>query len=588
MVTHSNSDSYTSSATINSGVLTISRATRTLSPSTYSKLTLKYGESATVTSNTTSPSTNNDGAFSYAVGSGCSIDSGSGTVTAANYQGTCSSTTTIQQGNNYESATATAVSFSLSKADTITVTASSPSAVTYTGSAAAVTPTVSVSGLVAGDSATGATFNYSRAPSCAAGGTCQVGDVGPGGGKVFYVSGTAINSAPGISSGGIYLEMAPSSFSKTMYTWCEGPGNPNTTLFGATATAIGSGAANTKIMIDSCTAGAGVQAASLTLGGKSDWFLPSYNELVEIYNQRTMLGLGTGKYASTYLYWSSTEAENWIASSLVPWAGVGGQNKADATPYLPIRAFSPTSSTYESPLSSPTNAGTYRITPSALTLSGGITTSYYVATVYETGTLTINKAAQAAFTNYSTLSGVLGITLPIVKFGGSGDGAESIETANGSATGCALSGTLLSATAAGTCSVSATKDLSENYTQYDSVFTVNFEYYVPAPAPPVSTTPTQIAVEAKNNWSINASVGPTITGISPSSGPVGTVVTITGTGMNGVDVIKIGRRNLTSVTGTSATSVTGVIPAGASSGPIFVSNSLGSHFFPSGFTVVAP
>jgi hypothetical protein len=585
VVTQTNSDSYTASATINSGALTITRATRTLSPSTYSKATLKYGESATVTSNTTSPSTNNDGEFSYSVGSGCSIDSGSGTVTAANYQGTCSSTTTILQGNNYESATATAVSFSLSKADTITVTASSPSAVTYTGSAAAVTPTVSVSGLVAGDSATGATFSYSRAPSCAAGGTCQVGDVGPGGGKVFYVSGTAINSSPGISSGGIYLEIAPSSFSKTTYNWCEGSGNPYTTLFGATATTIGSGAANTKIMIDNCTGGSGVQAANLTLGGKSDWFLPSYNELVQIYNQRTMLGLGTGKTASTYLYWSSTEAENWIASSLVPWAGVGGQNKAQATPYLPIRAFSPTSTTYESPLSSPTNAGTYRITPSALTLSGGVTTDYYLATVYETGTFTINKAAQAAFTNYSTLSGVFGIALPVIKFGGSGDGAESIETTNGSATGCAFSGTLLTATAAGTCSVSASKDLSENYTQYDSVFSVNFEYYVPAPAPPVSTAPTQIAVEAKNNWSVNASIGPTITGISPSSGPVGTVVTITGTGMNGVDVIKIGRRNLTSVTGVSETSVTGVIPAEASSGPIFVSNSLGSHFFPSGFTV---
>jgi uncharacterized repeat protein (TIGR02543 family) len=584
MVSQTNSDSYTASATITSGTLTITRATRTLSPSTYSKTTLKYGESATVTSNTTSPSTNSDGEFSYSVGSGCTIDSGSGTVTAANYQGTCSSTTTIEQGNNYESATATAVSFSLSKADTITVAASSPSAVTYTGSAA-VTPTVLVSGLVMGDSATGATFSYSRAPNCAAGGTCQVGDIGPGGGKVFYVSGTSINSLPGISSGGIYLEMAPSTFSKTTYNWCEGSGNPYTTLFGASATTIGSGAANTKIMIDNCTGGAGVQAANLTLGGKSDWFLPSYNELVEIYNLRTMLGLGTGKYASTYLYWSSTEGASNVASSLVPWAGVGGQNKAQAIPYLPIRAFSPSSSTYESPLSSPTNAGTYRIAPSALTLSGGVTTDYYLATVYETGTFTINKAAQTAFTNYSTLSGVFGIALPVIKFGGSGDGAESIETTNGSATGCAFSGTLLTATAAGTCSVSASKDLSENYTQSDSVFSVNFDYYVPASAPPVSTTPTQIAVEAKNNWGVNASVGPTITGISPSSGPVGTVVTITGTGMNGVDVIKIGRRNLTSVTGVSETSVTGVIPAGASSGPIFVSNSLGSHFFPSGFTV---
>jgi hypothetical protein len=55
--------------------------------------------------------------------------------------------------------------------------------------------------------------------------------------------------------------------------------------------------------------------------------------------------------------------------------------------------------------------------------------------------------------------------------------------------------------------------------------------------------------------------------------------------MNGVDVIKIGRKVLTSITGISSTSVTGVIPVGATTGPILVSNSLGSHFDASGFAV---
>jgi hypothetical protein len=587
-VTLTNSDSYTApSANVTNGTLTISRATRTLNPSTYSKTSLKYGESATVTSNSTSPSSD-DGTFTYEVGTGCSIDSSTGVITANTYLGSCLETTTVSQGNNFESATATAVSFNLSKADTLTVTTATPNALTYTGSAVAVTPTISVSGLVAGNTATGATFNYSRAANCASGGTCLVGDIGPGGGKVFYVSGSAINAASGISSGGIYLEMAPTTFSKTTYNWCEGSGNPYTTLFGSTATTIGSGAENTKTMIDNCTGGAGVQAAGLTLGGQSDWFLPSYGELVEIYNQRSALGLGTGKYASTYLYWSSTEADTWIASSLVPWAGVGGQNKAQATPYLPIRAFSPTSTTFESPIASPTNAGRYRITPSALALANGITTDYYVATVYETATLVINKATQSAFTNYSSLSGVFGSTFPIFKYGGSGDGTESIETTNGSATGCSLDGILLSATTAGTCSVSATKESSENYLQYDSLFSVFLYNFVAQGAAPVSTMPTQIAISIANGVTINPIIGPFITGISPSSGPVGTTVTVTGTGMTGVDVIKIGRKNLTSVTVIDATSVTGVIPAGASTGPIFVSNSAGSDFNPGGFTVTTP
>jgi hypothetical protein len=269
-----------------------------------------------------------------------------------------------------------------------------------------VTPTVTVAGLVAGNTATGATFNFSRAPTCAQGGVCQVGDTGPGGGKVFYVSGSVINAATGVSKGGIYLEIAPATFSKTTYNWCEGPSNPYTTLIGASGTSIGTGANNTKIMIQNCNGGAGFEAANLNYGGQTDWFLPSFDELQVIYNLRNSLGLGAGDAASGYLYWSSTESSDWIAASLVPWAGVGGQNKGQATPYLPIRAFSATVSTYSASVTAPTNAGSYVITPSALTLAGGITTDYYKETVYETATLTINKAAQAAFTSYQTLSGI--------------------------------------------------------------------------------------------------------------------------------------------------------------------------------------
>jgi hypothetical protein len=587
-VTLTNSDSYTApSANVTNGTLTINRATRTLNPSTYSKTSLKYGESATVTSNSTTPSSD-DGTFTYVVGSGCSINSSTGAITANTYFGSCLETTTVSQGNNFESATATAVTFALSKADTLTVTTATPSALTYTGSAVAVTPTISVSGLVAGNTATGATFNFSRAPTCAQGGVCQVGDTGPGGGKVFYVSGSAINAAPGVSKGGVYLEMAPATFSKTLYKWCEGSANANATLFGAVATAIGTGAANTKIMIDNCTGGAGFEAVNLNFGGQTDWFLPSSAELQVIYSLRNSLGLGSGDAASGFLYWSSTETEFNVAASLVPWAGVGGYNKGEQSPYLPIRAFSATVSTYSASVTAPTNAGSYVITPSALVLAGGITTDYYKATVYETATLTINKAAQAAFTSYQTLSGIFGTAFNIYKFGGSGDGEETVTVTNGTATGCVLNGTVLTVATAGTCVITATKAASENHLEATSTFTVILYFFVPEPSAPVSTTPTQIAVAISNGMTINSIIGPSISGISPSSGPVGTTVTITGTGMTGVDVIKIGRRNLTSVNVIDATTVTGVIPVGAATGPIFVSNSAGSDFNPGGFTVTTP
>ena len=588
-VTLTNADSYTApSVNVTNGTLTISRATRTLSATNYSSTSLKYGDTATVTSNVTSPSSNSDGTFSYLVGSGCSINSSTGEIAATTFSGSCVETTTVTQGNNYETATATAITFTLSKADTLTVTTATPAALNYTGAAAAVTPTITVSGLVAGNTATGATFSYSRTPNCASGGTCQIGDTGPGGGKVFYVSGSAINAATGISKGGIYLEMAPATFSKTMYNWCEGPPNPNTTVFGASGTAIGTGASNTKIMTDNCTGGAGFEAVNLTLGGQTDWFLPSFAELQVIYSLRNSLGLSSGDAASGFLYWSSTEFDYLVAASLVPWAGVGGQNKGQATPYMPIRAFSATVSVYSTSVTAPTNAGSYVITPSALALSDGITTDYYKAVVYEMATLTVNKASQSAFTNFQTLSGVFGSAFAIYKFGGSGDGEETISVANGTASGCSLNGTLLTSLTEGTCLITATKATSENYLEAASSFTVILYYYVPEPVATVSTMPTQIAIAATNGWSINPSIGPTIVGISPSSGPVGTVITITGTGMNGVDVIKIGRKVLTLITGINETSVTGVIPVGATTGPILVSNALGSHFLASGFTVTTP
>jgi hypothetical protein len=48
VVTQPNSDSYTATATLVNGVLTVDRASRTLSATTYSASTLKYGASASV------------------------------------------------------------------------------------------------------------------------------------------------------------------------------------------------------------------------------------------------------------------------------------------------------------------------------------------------------------------------------------------------------------------------------------------------------------------------------------------------------------------------------------------------------------
>jgi hypothetical protein len=585
VVTQPNSDSYTATATLVNGVLTVDRASRTLSATTYSASTLKYGASASVVSNSTTPSTNSDGEFSYAIGAGCSINSSTGVVTATTSSGTCSQTTTIGQGNNYLAAVAPSVSFTLSKADTLTVTSSTPAAVTFTGSAAAVSPSATVTGLVNSDTASGATYNYSRSTTCATGGTCSVGDTGPAGGIVFYVSGSAINAADGISTGGVYLEAAPATFSKTPIEWCTGGTDSNLTLIGASGTAIGTGALNTKVIIGRCAGGAGFEASSLTLGGKSDWFLPSQSEQVEMFTQKSLVGFGVSQPGANYFYFGSSEDNFWSASAIVPANGVGAQNKGDAISFWPIRAFSPTATAYSSTTTAPTNAGTYVITPSSLTLSGGASVDNYVAVVYETSTVTINKANQSIFSNYGSLEAILGNAFTIYPFGGNGDGAVYLAISNGTATGCSAGLSTVTAATAGTCILTITKSANENYNQAQASFSIQFNYFVPAAAAPTSSRPTEIAISSTPAWSSTATAVPSITSFSPTSGPVGTLVTITGVGLDGVNSVRIGRRAMTSVTGVSSTSVTAFIPAGATSGPLVVANSFGNDVSASSFTV---
>ena len=113
------------------------------------------------------------------------------------------------------------------------------------------------------------------------------------GGIVFYLDG---------NGGGLIA--APSDQSIEAEWGCYG-----TTISGADGTAIGTGAQNT-IDIEGGCLNSGTAAdicANLTLGGYSDWFLPSKDDLNEIYVN--LYSQGIGGFASES-YWSSTECDN--------------------------------------------------------------------------------------------------------------------------------------------------------------------------------------------------------------------------------------------------------------------------------------
>ena len=80
-----------------------------------------------------------------------------------------------------------------------------------------------------------------------------------------------------------------------------------TEISGANGTAIGTGAQNTIDIMNGCgTAGIAARVCGdLVLGGYSDWYLPSKNELNKLYINRVAIG----GFASNG-YWSSSEFDN--------------------------------------------------------------------------------------------------------------------------------------------------------------------------------------------------------------------------------------------------------------------------------------
>ena len=137
----------------------------------------------------------------------------------------------------------------------------------------------------------------------------SIGDTGPGGGIIFYDAGSQ-------QSWGQYLEAAPANWDGTNDS--EDPyvqwGCRGTSI--QTATAIGTGAANTSAIIAGCS---GTTAASTARayagGGKSDWYLPSRDELEQMEVRRSILGFDGYTWHWSSSQYSAEEANSrWLGT----------------------------------------------------------------------------------------------------------------------------------------------------------------------------------------------------------------------------------------------------------------------------------
>jgi len=129
-----------------------------------------------------------------------------------------------------------------------------------------------------------------------------------------------------------------------------------------------------------------------------------------------------------------------------------------------------------------------------------------------------------------------------------------------------------------------------NFKNAAAPFTVNSSAQISATVPSGATSG-KISVitlsgtaHSSTNFAVTPPGAPTIASFSPASGPVATSVTITGTNLTGVSDVKF-KNTSTTFTMDSSTQITAIVPSGALTGPITVTNPSGTATSSSNFTV---
>ena len=125
-----------------------------------------------------------------------------------------------------------------------------------------------------------------------------------GGGVVAYI---LQSGDPGYSASEMHGLIVANADLLNTYSWgCSG------IVAGGTSSNLGTGAANTSIITNTCGAGTAAQSCDgQTINGYTDWYLPSTNELLAIYPNAGLIG---GFIAQRY--WSSSEQNSTSARSV--------------------------------------------------------------------------------------------------------------------------------------------------------------------------------------------------------------------------------------------------------------------------------
>jgi hypothetical protein len=131
----------------------------------------------------------------------------------------------------------------------------------------------------------------------------HIGEVGPAGGLIFY---NKIDSIGGWN----FLECYPNEVA-TIFPW-----NLNINQQLNLGTEIGTGKSNTQSIVSffgNSTNYAAKFCNQLSFGGYNDWFLPSRDELIEIY--QSLFANNIGGFVNDSKYWSSSDDDFFIQNA---------------------------------------------------------------------------------------------------------------------------------------------------------------------------------------------------------------------------------------------------------------------------------
>jgi hypothetical protein len=174
----------------------------------------------------------------------------------------------------------------------------------------------------------------------------QVGEIGPGGGKIFYYSEAGFDCGENFSSTGSptggkcnYLEAAPN-------TWWGGANDPAVVFCDVYSTImtiddLGAGFSNSIAMSSACSSGAANLVAAYPGGGKTDWFVGSRNEMALLHAAKDVVG--GWQLDGDVAYWMSAQhaGDRALVFRIFPGSDFDGliEDKFAPRYVRPIRAF---------------------------------------------------------------------------------------------------------------------------------------------------------------------------------------------------------------------------------------------------------